>query len=88
MLDNLRRITAPIVAVHGQNDPIIPVPDDDIWEYLTKDKKGYFVPFPLSDVRHFPMLEHEAFPRLMQDFLTKPNIDDIELRDKWIRKHH
>lgn len=86
MLDNLRRVTAPIVAVHGINDPIIPLPQDEVWEYLTREKDDFFMPIPLSDVRHFPMLEHDTFPRLMTDFLTVPKITDIEVRERWRRR--
>lgn len=86
LLDDLRRATAPIIAVHGVKDPIFPVPNDDIWNYLTVDKEDVFVPVPLQGTRHFPMLEHDAFPRLATDFLTVPEITKIELRDVWRRR--
>ncbi len=86
MLDDLRRVTAPIIAVHGTKDPIFPVPDDAIWNYLTLNKEDVFVPVPLNGTRHFPMLEHDAFPRLATDFLTVPDISKIELRDIWRRR--
>lgn len=78
MLDSLRRVTAPIIAVHGADDKIIPLPDIQIWEYLAKEKEEFFVAFELDKVAHFPMLEWEGFPRLMTDFLTVPQITDIE----------
>lgn len=86
LLDDLRRATAPIIAVHGAKDPIFPVPDDDIWNYLTLNKEDVFVPVPLQGTLHFPMLEHDAFPRLATDFLTVPDISKIELRDIWRRR--
>jgi pimeloyl-ACP methyl ester carboxylesterase len=86
MLDNLRRVTAPIIAVHGMKDPIIPLPKDNVWEYLTREKEDFFMPIPLPNVRHFPMLEHDTFPRLMTDFLTVPKITDIEIRERWRRR--
>lgn len=86
MLDDLRRITAPIVAVHGLDDPIFPAPNEDIWQYLTLKKEDVFVPIPMSDTRHFPMLEHDAFARLTTDFLTVADISTIEIRDRWRRR--
>lgn len=86
MLDDLRRVTAPIVAVHGENDPIFSAPDEDIWNYLTIKKEDVFVPIPLPQVRHFPMLEHDAFPRLANDFLTISDISKLEIRERWRRR--
>jgi len=86
MLDDLRRITAPIVAVHGESDPIIPAPNEEIWNYLTLEKEEMFVPIPLPNVRHFPMLEHEAFIRLSSDFLDTAEISKIEVRERWRRR--
>lgn len=87
LLDDLRRVTAPIIAVHGSRDPIFPVPNDEIWNYLTVNKEDVFVPILFQGIRHFPMLEHNSFPRLASDFLTKPDISKITLKDKWIRPH-
>lgn len=86
MLDDLRRITAPIVAIHGEDDPIFKVPNRQIWEYLTLNKEEMFVPIPLADTRHFPMLEHDSFARLSVDFLTLKDISSIEIRDRWRRR--
>lgn len=85
-LDEIRRITAPIVAVHGAEDPLIPQPTEDIWQYLTVDKDDVFVPIPLQSVRHFPMLESESFTRLAIDFLDTPEISKLEVRDRWRRR--
>ncbi len=86
MLDDLRRITAPILAIHGLDDPIFRRPSDDVWHYLTLNKEDVFVPIPLEGIRHFPMLEHDSFPRLATDFLTLPDISKIEIRDRWRRR--
>ncbi|MGJ3240169.1 MAG: alpha/beta fold hydrolase [Anaerolineae bacterium] len=86
MLDDLRRVTAPVIAVHGTNDPIFPQPSEEIWNYLTLDREDVFVPIPLQGTRHFPMLEHDAFPRLTTDFLTVSDISSIEIRDRWRRR--
>jgi pimeloyl-ACP methyl ester carboxylesterase len=86
-LDEIRKLTAPIVAVHGVSDPIFPVPTEDIWNYLTLQKEDVFVPIPLPNVRHFPMLEHEPFVRLATDFLTISEINKLEIRERWRRRN-
>lgn len=85
-LDDLRKITAPMLVVHGNDDPIIPQPSEDVWQYLTVDKDDVFVPIPLSGVRHFPMLESETFQRLAGDFLEIAEINKIEVRERWRRR--
>jgi pimeloyl-ACP methyl ester carboxylesterase len=87
LLDEIRQLTAPILAVHGEADPIFAAPNEDIWNYLTLNKEDVFVPIPLPNVRHFPMLEHEAFPRLTTDFLTVPDISKLEIRERWRRRN-
>lgn len=86
MLDDLRRLTAPVLAVHGVDDPVLPVPDEEIWTYLTVEKEDVFVPIPLPNVRHFPMLEHEAYSRLASDFLEAADISKLEVRERWRRR--
>ena len=34
MLDSLRRLTSPVVAVHGMQDDVIEAPGDKVWDYL------------------------------------------------------
>ncbi|QPC82195.1 alpha/beta hydrolase [Phototrophicus methaneseepsis] len=86
MLDDLRQITAPLALVHGEDDPILPVPDEAIWQYLTVGKEDMCVPMSLANVRHFPMLEHESFPRLTMDFLEAVDLSKLELRERWRRR--
>lgn len=86
MLDNLRRVPMPVCLVHGVDDPVLPVPTEDIWHYLTVDKEELLVPIPLPGVRHFPMLEHEPFPRLASDFLEIADISKLEIRERWKRR--
>ncbi|MCA9881665.1 MAG: alpha/beta hydrolase [Anaerolineae bacterium] len=86
MLDNLRQITAPVAIVHGDDDPIIPRPNDAVWNYLTLGKEDMCVPIPLEGVRHFPMLEHESFPRLTTDFLEATDLTKLEVRERWRRR--
>lgn len=85
-LDDVRSLTLPTVAVHGLDDPIIPAPGDDVWNYLTVERDDVFVPIPLGGVRHFPMLEYEPFTRLANDFLETPEISKIEVRERWRRR--
>lgn len=85
-LDDMRGITAPTVVVHGTDDPVIPVPNDDVWQYLTLDRDDLFVAIPVSGVRHFPMLEYEPFVRLAMDFLDIADISRIEVRGRWLRR--
>lgn len=86
MLDDLRRVTAPILAVHGDDDPVMPAPTEDIWNYLTVEKEDVFVPIPMAGVRHFPMLENDAFPRLTTDFLETADLSSLEVRERWRRR--
>jgi pimeloyl-ACP methyl ester carboxylesterase len=86
MLDDLRRVTAPIVAVHGNDDPVLDAPDTAVWDYLTVEKEDVFVPILLPDVRHFPMLEHNAYPRLVGDFLSTADLSTLEVRERWRRR--
>jgi pimeloyl-ACP methyl ester carboxylesterase len=85
-LDNLRKITAPIVMVHGLDDPVVPAPSEDVWQYLTVSKDDVFLPIALPAVRHFPMLEHEPFARLVNDFLETAEIGKLEIRERWRRR--
>ncbi len=85
-LDELRKITAPMVVIHGLEDGVITAPTEEVWQYLTIDKDDVFVPIPLPNVRHFPMLEHEPFMRLALDFLETPEISKLEVRERWRRR--
>jgi len=88
MLDTLRRLPMPIVAVHGKNDEVIEAPDDKVWHYLTADKEDSMLPVLLEGVRHFPMLEHERFIRLLMDFLEAPDVSKLEIKERWKRRSH
>ena len=86
MLDTLRALTMPTVVVHGMDDPVIPDPGENVWNYLTAEKEDTMMPVLLSGVRHFPMLEHERFFRLLTDFLDIADISKLELKERWIRR--
>jgi pimeloyl-ACP methyl ester carboxylesterase len=86
MLDALRLLSMPLVVVHGTDDPIIPPPNENVWQYLTADKEDLLLPIPLPGVRHFPMLEHEPFIRLASQFLEIPEISKLEVKERWVRR--
>ncbi|MAS32467.1 MAG: hypothetical protein CL610_00585 [Anaerolineaceae bacterium] len=88
MLDTLRRLAMPVVVVHGKNDEVIEPPGDKVWNYLTTDKEDSLLPVLLDGVRHFPMLEHERFFRLLMDFLDTPDVSRLEIKDRWKRRSH
>ncbi|MBC7814025.1 MAG: alpha/beta hydrolase [Burkholderiales bacterium] len=86
MLDTLRALTMPTVVVHGMDDPVIPDPGENVWNYLTAEKEDTMMPVLLPGVRHFPMLEHERFFRLLTDFLDIADISKLELKERWTRR--
>lgn len=86
MLDNLRLVASPMCIVHGTDDPLLPAPEEGVWNYLTHDKEEDCVLIPLPGVRHFPMLEHEPFPRLVTDFLEALDLTKLEIRERWKRR--
>ena len=86
LLDILRLLPMPLVAVHGDEDPIFPPPPEDIWNYLTSDSERVFLPILLPGVRHFPMLEDERFYRVAGDFLEMSDLGKIEIRERWRRR--
>lgn len=86
MLDTLRMLNIPLVIVHGEDDPVISAPTENIWQYLTLDKDDTVLPIPLPGVRHFPMLEHEPFTRLVGDFLETLDISKLEVKERWRRR--
>ncbi|HLV37649.1 MAG TPA: alpha/beta hydrolase [Spirillospora sp.] len=88
MLDTLRRLSMPIVVVHGKNDDVIEPPGDKVWHYLTADKEESLLPVLLDGVRHFPMLEYERFFRLLNDFLDTPDVTKLEIKERWKRRSH
>jgi len=86
MLDTLRLISTPTLLVHGQDDPLMPVPSEDVLHYITVDKEDKLVPLLLPNVRHFPMLEYDQFGRLLMDFLELQDIGAISIKERWRRR--
>lgn len=85
MLDTVQQLQLPTVLVHGEDDPLLPVPTEDVWEYVTQDNDTTLA-ISLPGIRHFPMLENERFGRLVNDFLQTPDISNLELRERWRRR--
>ncbi len=88
VLDSLRRLSIPIVIVHGRDDEVIEIPGDNVWNYLTADNDDAILPVLMDGVRHFPMLEHERFFRLLTDFLEAQDISKLEIKERWKRRSH
>ncbi len=86
MLDTLRLLTQPTVVLHGVEDPVLPLPNEAIWNYITTGKESTLLPVPLPGLRHFPMLEYERFARFASDFLDAPDINRLEIKDRWRRR--
>jgi pimeloyl-ACP methyl ester carboxylesterase len=86
MLDTVRLLPMPRVIVHGADDAIIPVPNENVWTYVTAEKEELLLPIPIPGVRHFPMLEYERFTRLVTDFLEVPDISKLEIKERWKRR--
>jgi pimeloyl-ACP methyl ester carboxylesterase len=86
MLDTFQLLQMPVVIIHGTEDPIMPLPNEDVWNYITKDKENSVLPIPLPSVRHFPMLEDERFFRIVNEFLETPDISRIEVKERWRRR--
>jgi pimeloyl-ACP methyl ester carboxylesterase len=86
MLDTVRLLKLPTVIAHGTEDPLVPLPNDDVWHYLTVGNEDTSLPVPLPGVGHFPMIEHEPFQRLTGLFLDTPDVSKIEVKDRWRRR--
>ena len=86
MLDTLRLLTNPILVIHGAQDPLIPQPSDEILNYITLDKENLLLPILLPNIRHFPMLEDDRFPRLATEFLEASDVSHLEIKERWHRR--
>lgn len=85
-LDSIRLLKIPIALIHGSDDPIMKPPTEDVWYYLTLGREDMTVAMPLPGIKHFPMLEHDPFPRFVQDFLETPDIKQLAIRERWQRR--
>lgn len=86
LLDTLRTVDIPTVIAHGVDDPIITPPSEAALNYISAPEKRAISIFPLRGTKHFPMIEHEPFLRLVSQFLESPDVTKIELKDRWVRR--
>jgi pimeloyl-ACP methyl ester carboxylesterase len=86
MLDKVHLLPMPIVIIHGTEDQLIEQPNENVWNYLTKDREDSLLPVPLPGVRHFPMLENELFLRLTNEFLDIADVSKMEIKERWRRR--
>jgi len=86
MLDTLRLLTTPTLVIHGMDDPVIPMPSEEILNYITLDKENLLLPILLPNVRHFPMLEDDHFARLATEFLEVADVSKLEVKERWRRR--
>lgn len=84
-LDILRALDIPVVLVHGTEDPLIPEPSDDVWNYLVGEKENLMLPLPIES-RHFPMLESEDYFKIIGGFLEQQDITNISIKTRWRRR--
>ncbi|NDJ59619.1 MAG: alpha/beta hydrolase [Chloroflexi bacterium] len=85
LLDRVRQLPMPTVVIHGSDDPIIPPPEGQLWNYITADR-DQLLAVPLDGVRHFPMMEDERFLRLTNEFLDAPDVSKLEIKERWRRR--
>lgn len=86
LLDALRLLSAPTLLIHGEDDPLIPQPNEAILNYITQGKENTLLPILLPNVRHFPMLEDDRFARLASEFLEAPDMSRIAVKERWRRR--
>ncbi|HUN08498.1 MAG TPA: alpha/beta hydrolase [Aggregatilineales bacterium] len=87
-LDTIRLLPMPKIIVHGEDDPLLPVPTESVLNYLSVETEQIAPPVTIiaPDVRHFPMLEYERFSRLVNDFLEVPDLSTLEVKERWKRR--
>jgi pimeloyl-ACP methyl ester carboxylesterase len=80
------RLQAPLLLVHGQNDPAIGLPDANLLAGLPENT--HWILFEQSG--HYPMLdENSKFNRLLSDFLYLPSGESprrLQLKEEWKRR--
>lgn len=85
-LDTFRLLQMPIVIMQGLDDPLIPAPSENVWNYLTVDKEHLLLPIQIPGVRHFPMLEDGRFLTITSDALELADISRINVKERWRRR--
>lgn len=81
----LSGVHVPTVITHGEDDPLIPLPDERWLIDLDFNRNVHRVLF--NDSRHFPMLdEPAAFNRLLLEFLNTDDVSALQLKEMWRRR--
>jgi pimeloyl-ACP methyl ester carboxylesterase len=79
-------LATPSLFVHGQNDPLIELPNTD--QFAALPEQAHAIPFEGSG--HFPMLDEPSkFNRLVADFLSLSSGEsprDLQLKEEWKRR--
>jgi pimeloyl-ACP methyl ester carboxylesterase len=83
----LKRLAAPTLLLHGENDSLLPPPSEDLLRRINAGKQaGHFLTLVEPELRHFPMLEVTAkFNRLLIDFLEATDLTNVQFKDQWKR---
>jgi pimeloyl-ACP methyl ester carboxylesterase len=85
-LNITQRLDTPSLIVHGQNDPVIQLPSQEILGGLPE--QSHYIIFDQSG--HFPMLEEaNKYNRLLGDFLALNSGESprhLQLKDEWKRR--
>jgi len=86
LLDEIFKIEAPCLLVHGRNDPLVRLPSADLLARLPDNM--HQIVFEQSG--HFPMLDEPSkFHRLMNDFLlldSGASPKQLQLKEEWKRR--
>ncbi len=84
-LRNLMQVQAPTLALMGETDSFVTIPDEAILQQLSD--RDQFKLIVMSNIRHFPMLEDTTrFIRLLREFMEASDISSLEMKDEWRRR--
>lgn len=82
----VQKLTTPCLLVHGQSDPVAPLPPADVLAALPERVHAMV----LEQSGHFPMLdETNKFNRLLGDFLSLAQGESprlLQLKEEWKRR--
>jgi len=83
----MERVDAPLLLVHGEKDPFVPLPAPDALRPSDQNIRSIY----LADSKHFPMIDEAIkFQRLLKDFLeARPeDLSSLALKEEWRRRTH
>ena len=84
LVEELRRVRCPHLAVLGRNDPLIDPGEAALFDALGGRSRSIVMEQP----GHFPMLEEAPpFNRLLRDFLVDAEqLEDLQVKEMWHRR--